>query len=403
MKSNLLSTIAISLISLLGINSFGQKSNSDFVFTINTMNPGSANNAFSISVDPGNYTYNFDVDWQNDGVFDNTYTNSSVHHINTAVGHAYQAPGIYTIRIRGTYPKLHFVHDKSKLISIDQWGDIQWQSVFDGFRDCDSLITCALDTPDFSAINTLGNMFYGAVSFNGPVNHWDVSSIQYLTYVFGHAYAFNQPLDQWDVSNASQMLGLFTNARSFNQDISNWNTSNLSFAPAILYKASSFDQDLSNWDLSSLGRHDFVQAFDSTAISILNYDNMLGSWVNGNSGATLSVGVSGLTFCDSASRNALINSGWSFIGDSPDSSCITVGLTEKTNFAPKLNIYPNPTRGITSVYVNNSTELKIFNTSGQLMKQVILYSGENIINMEYFETGIYFLKTEDTIFKLVKQ
>ena len=41
--------------------------------------------------------------------------------------------------------------------------------------------------------------------------------------MFGHAISFNQPLNNWDVSNVTNMKEMFTYAESFNQPLNNWN------------------------------------------------------------------------------------------------------------------------------------------------------------------------------------
>jgi hypothetical protein len=40
-------------------------------------------------------------------------------------------PGIYQVAIRGNFPRIYFndTGDKEKIISIDQWGDVNWTSM----------------------------------------------------------------------------------------------------------------------------------------------------------------------------------------------------------------------------------------------------------------------------------
>ena len=38
---------------------------------------------------------------------------------------------------------------------------------------------------------------------------------------------FNQPLNNWDVSNVRDMINMFNGASSFNQPLNNWNVSNV--------------------------------------------------------------------------------------------------------------------------------------------------------------------------------
>ena len=39
-----------------------------------------------------------------------------------------------------------------------------------------------------------GDMFANAISFNKPLNNWDVSNVKDMSYMFHEASSFNQPL-----------------------------------------------------------------------------------------------------------------------------------------------------------------------------------------------------------------
>ena len=56
-------------------------------------------------------------------------------------------------------------------------------------------------------------MFYGATSFNQPLNSWDVSGVTNMNGMFASATAFNQPLNSWDVSSV-QAMGNFMFGKS---------------------------------------------------------------------------------------------------------------------------------------------------------------------------------------------
>ena len=62
-------------------------------------------------------------------------------------------------------------------------------------------------------------MFWGATSFNQPLNNWNVSNVNNMGYMFGGAESFNQPLNNWDVSNVTDMGMMFNGATSFNQPL----------------------------------------------------------------------------------------------------------------------------------------------------------------------------------------
>ena len=91
-------------------------STGDFVSTWKTDNPGTSNStSISIPVQSA-LTYNYDVDWNNDGIFDQ-------FGLTTGVTHDYGTAGTYTVRIRGDFPSIYFNNegDKQKILSVSQW------------------------------------------------------------------------------------------------------------------------------------------------------------------------------------------------------------------------------------------------------------------------------------------
>ena len=84
----------------------GQK---PFITTWKTDNPGvSTDKTILIPTHPDFAgSYNYDVDWDNDGVFDE-------FGIAGDVSHDFGLPGIYTIRIEGNFPKIHFNYTMHK-------------------------------------------------------------------------------------------------------------------------------------------------------------------------------------------------------------------------------------------------------------------------------------------------
>ena len=43
-------------------------------------------------------------------------------------------------------------------------------------------------------------MFWGARSFNQPLNNWNVSNVEDMENMFQNCEDFNQPLNNWNVS-----------------------------------------------------------------------------------------------------------------------------------------------------------------------------------------------------------
>jgi len=44
-----------------------------------------------------------------------------------------------------------------------------------------------------------------------------------MNYMFNGCLSFNQPLNKWDISNVSEMILMFRFADSFNQPLDSWN------------------------------------------------------------------------------------------------------------------------------------------------------------------------------------
>jgi surface protein len=136
-----------------------------FVTTWKTDNPGETNNSsITIPTEGGNGHY-YDVDWDNDGIFDTLgVTGNIIHDFGT--------PGTYTVQIRGAFPRIGFSteSDRPKIISIDQWGTMKWTSMASAFIGCYNLIGNAPDTPDLSGVTSMQSMFQFASLFNQDIS-----------------------------------------------------------------------------------------------------------------------------------------------------------------------------------------------------------------------------------------
>ncbi|MCG8698408.1 MAG: DUF285 domain-containing protein, partial [Bacteroidales bacterium] len=168
----------------------------EFITTWYTDNAGTSGNSEITIPTNSEYTYNYDVDWNNDGTFDE-------FGITGDVTHDFGTVGTYTIRIQGTFPAIYFNNsgDKGKIISIDQWGSIAWSSMAYAFCGCSNLEYNATDTPDLSAVTSLTQMFRKASIFNGDISNWDISNVTHMNSMFNTASKFNQDISGWNVSN----------------------------------------------------------------------------------------------------------------------------------------------------------------------------------------------------------
>src|SRR5690554_2320355 len=192
-----------------------------FITTWKTDNPGSSNST-SITIPTfAGETYNYDVSWKNDGVWETGFTGNATHDYGTA--------GTYTVAIRGEFPRIYFNNggDRRKILSIEQWGTQEWTSMERAFHGCTNLQGNAIDVPDLSGVTNMSGMFDNAYAFNQDIGSWDVSNVTNMERMFRYAAAFNQNIGNWDVSNVTDMAYMFVNASAFNQNIGNWNVSNV--------------------------------------------------------------------------------------------------------------------------------------------------------------------------------
>lgn len=192
--------------------------------------------------------YNYTVDFGDSTVLTNQTGDAS---------HTYASPGTYTVSISGDFPRIYFDGSTAfmtrKIKSVEQWGDIQWQSMAGAFSFCRYLNINAIDVPDLSQVTDMSRMFSGdGMTMNAPLNNWDVSNVIDMSSMFYGTEDFNQPLNNWDVSNVTNMKGMFGHTISFNQDISNWDVSNVTDMTGMFGRAYAFNQPLNTWDVSNV-------------------------------------------------------------------------------------------------------------------------------------------------------
>ena len=73
-----------------------------------------------------------------------------------------------------------------------------------------------------STVTDMRGMFKDAISFNQPLNDWNVSNVIDMSGMFWGATSFNQPLDNWSnkILNVTHFRHMF-NCSSLNQ-LPNW-------------------------------------------------------------------------------------------------------------------------------------------------------------------------------------
>ena len=220
----------------------------DFVTTWKTDNPGSSNStSVTVPIVGGPY----DVDWNNDGIFDQTGLTGSVTH-------NFGSTGTYTFRIKGTYDSIRFNFggDVAKILSVDQWGGNQWNTMERAFPGAVNLQINATDTPDFSAVTSMENMFADAVLVDPDTSDWNTSEVTIMAYMFFGATTANPNTTNWNTGKVTDMEAMFYNATSANPDISAWDVTSLTFAADMFTLAGlslqMYESVLINWNSQNL-------------------------------------------------------------------------------------------------------------------------------------------------------
>ena len=221
-----------------------------------------------------NYAYNYDIDWENDGVFDTLGVQGNATHY-------YSLGDTVSIRIRGNYPRI-VIKNKQKLLTVTQWGTTYWKDMSNAFAHCRSLRQFeATDLPRLDSVRNMSRMFYNARNFKDSIiNQWDVSAVENMSEMFMHTDSFsvslnawdvssvrnmksmfaqskfNSAIDSWDVSSVTNMEGMFNSPFNdfspFNQAIGNWDVSSVTTMESMFEGARSFNQPIGNWDVSSV-------------------------------------------------------------------------------------------------------------------------------------------------------
>jgi len=277
------------------INSYiyGSTTASEFIFTVDTTQAGSASDTFVLPLQVG--TTSMTVYW-GDGNSDviTTYNQAELTHV-------YASSGTYQISCDGSFYGIRFAGagDRLKLSSIDNWGTNQWGNMQFAFYNCTNMVGTYTDSPDTSlvtnmyltfancssfnspltfdcsAVTTMYQMFLGCSSFNSDIKFTNMSNVLDMRNMFYANTVLNSNIILADTSNVTQMSGMFQGCPVFNQPLNLDTSSATSFASMFLY-AGAFDQDISAWNISSLTNA--ASMFFGSSFSTANYDLLLVSW-----------------------------------------------------------------------------------------------------------------------------
>lgn len=208
--------------------------------------------------------YNYNIYW-GDGTVNNNKTGLAVH--------TFKTPGDYYVRITGDFPRI-VVNYNSQLLEIFQWGNIEWKSMQDAFKNCYNVKITATDSPNLSNVTDFSSMFEGCTNLtaNTSINNWDVSNAIYMQRMFLGAKSFNHPIGNWNTQNVKNMQQMFYDAKAFNQPIGNWNTIKVENMQQMFNFATLFNQEINSWNVSNVSNMSYM--FSESE----NFNGNISSW-----------------------------------------------------------------------------------------------------------------------------
>jgi hypothetical protein len=300
-----------------------------FKMTIDTTQSGVTNTqSFELTLQDG--PTDLTIDW-GDGNSDVITTWNQAELL-----HGYASSGTYQLSLSGGFEGLRSStsgptvvdSDRNKIMSIDNWGIIQWKNMDYAFFACINMVGNYTDQPDTSLVTSMRNTFsaclsfdspinfntsnvtslqsfisgfngiYGVCSFNSPITFSDTSQVNTMQGFIAYQPLFNQPLD-FDTSNVTTFRGCFAFNTAFNQPVT-FNTSGADAFREMFYGCSAFNQplafntatvtnmnnmfrdctnfnqDISSFDISSLATA--ANMLLSSGFSTTNYDLLLPAW-----------------------------------------------------------------------------------------------------------------------------
>ncbi|HMP99492.1 MAG TPA: BspA family leucine-rich repeat surface protein [Cyclobacteriaceae bacterium] len=246
-----------------------------FVTTWKTDNTGSSTST-QITIPTLGTGYNYTVYWEE---VDNESSNNLGNEIVFDDGnqpHTVSFPnaGTYRVKISGNFPLIYFNNggDRLKILTIEQWGEIQWSSMQSAFTGCSNLTYNATDAPDLSGVTNMSNMFANASSFNGDLSTWNVSNITDMSRMFSAATSFNGNISTWNVSQVTDMNNMFFAAFVFNQDLSSWNVGSVTNMSFMFTSAFQFNQNISTWQVGQ------VTTMQSMFVNASSFNQNISAW-----------------------------------------------------------------------------------------------------------------------------
>ncbi len=197
---------------------------------------------FRIETHP-DYDYNYNVDCNNDGIYEGIALRSDFICDYADIGGA----GLNVVKIADNsgqdtgFPAIYSndSDNAEKIIYLQQWGTLLWQSMEHAFHGASNLLINASDQPNLSMVTNMAWMFADAPKAIPNVRNWDTSSVTTMRGMFYQAVAAQPDIRHWNVSSVTDMTNMLTGARLstavYDSTLFNWNA--LSLQPNVNFGA----------------------------------------------------------------------------------------------------------------------------------------------------------------------
>ena len=185
----------------------------------------------------------------------------------------------YIVEMLGDLKSLQVI-SYPDLITIEQWGTIQWTSLTSAFKDCNRLtIPSTAGAPNLTRCTSLVSTFEGCknaqfITINA--SQWDVSKVLYFSAMFLGCSYFNDNVGVWNMSSATTVKQMFQSCGKFEQDLTNWGGNKLSKVrnfDQLFHECNNFTgKGLKTWNVSN------GESFAYTFYRCTNFNEDISSW-----------------------------------------------------------------------------------------------------------------------------
>ena len=171
-------------------------------------------------------------------------------------------------------------------------------------------------------------------------------------------------------------------------------------------------QSLQTNVISNQGLDVLLARFDKTTGACVALSQMTSNIGSNDNGTALAVDLSGDyivggAFSGSIYPNATLTltsiGGQSdfFVAKYATQACspLSIDAFDKTS----LQVYPNPTTGLVTIDVTETTNFEVLDVSGKVLQKGILTVSENVVDLNALGKGMYFLRVDSLVKKIVKQ